>query len=116
MRFLRWTLILLQFAWLNVVMPGHTRGMVTMDGTRADGSESHCCQSDRSSEDHGKPSDEDRASCAVCFFAARMTVPDVVDLTPPPLGLVETVTVGVEQSVDDLPYLATYDGRAPPGV
>lgn len=39
MRWVHWSIILWQFAWLNVVLPGHTRGSITVPGSTS----SSCC-------------------------------------------------------------------------
>jgi hypothetical protein len=50
----------------------------------------------------------------VCAFAARLTLPTVIDLTPPALGLLERLTLAPPPQVESLRLMPVYDGRAPP--
>lgn len=61
--------------WLLVVfMPAHTRGRITLPGAdlgaTAQASDDCCAPKHKSTE--SKPSDRDRANCAVCFWAAGL--------------------------------------------
>src|SRR5687767_7541124 len=104
MRALGWSFILFQFVWLNVVLPGHTRGCVALPGSHpvtgaADVIGDSCCpsgpalrtdgQPDR--HDHGAPTDDARRRCALCYFAARVSSPPPVSFAHPPLGLCATL-------------------------
>src|SRR4051794_13144805 len=76
-RALRILLILTQALWLNVMLPGHTRGSITLSGSK----HSSCCASknnDSGSKDRA-PSQRDREHCAICYFAAGLVSPPVVD-------------------------------------
>ena len=75
--------------WLLVVfLPGHTRGAITMNPHEQQG-DSCCkpaakvasCCGEKSSD--GKPTQRDRAACAVCWWAAGLltTPPFVLDAT-----------------------------------
>ena len=85
-----WSIILFQFLWLNVVIPGHTRGMITVPGSFAncapEPSAEVCCPitagGDRDNEN--TPTPEQRRCCAVCYVAAGYTLPPIfqIDLTP----------------------------------
>src|SRR5215218_9673907 len=85
-------LLIFQALWLNVVVPGHTRGAVTLPGwdEAAKQPAAHACCAADSPAKHGRSSgpkhDSDRAAhCAVCFFAVRLSLPTTIDLTPAPL-------------------------------
>jgi hypothetical protein len=122
-------LLIFQSFWLAVVLPGHTRGVVTLPGYKAATCESasmpampDCCSSERAlPSDRGLPSDRksapdpDRAAhCAICFFAARLTMSPVVDLAPAPLRLVRVLPPVDSEYWISLNCLPTYLGRAPP--
>ncbi|WP_428938727.1 DUF2946 family protein [Fontivita pretiosa] len=115
-------LILFQTLWLNVILPGHTRGIVTLPGGSDDPASgrvacSGCCGgggSDSSPTD--KPTPRDRARCAICFFAARLTAPPVVDLRPPPLELTALVPIPRPVAFESLQLIPAYDSRAPPAL
>src|SRR3954471_16463047 len=104
-------LLLVEAMFFNVVIPGHARGMIELPGSAPGPA---CCAAK-----HGKPNqtpcDSKRAAhCAVCAFAARMTVPPVVDFVLPPSGFVETVTTRAIAPIDVTSYPLPYFGRAPP--
>lgn len=123
---LRWrpgilALILFQALWLNVIVPGHTRGIVTLPGfepasCEAEPSSHDCCAGSRRSEpsDDPQPGDGRAANCAICFFAARLTLPTTIDLTPAPLELLEIRDLPAGQTVVSLDAIPAYLGRGPP--
>lgn len=117
------TILLLAFQalWLNVILPGHTRGIVTMPGWKpaachAETAATSCCASpDEPFDDKpGTPDNERAANCAVCFFAARLTTPPGItfDLTPGTLLAVRPAPVF--EAVDAVARGTCYFGRAPP--
>ena len=126
MPLMRWrpghlALILFQAFWLNVVIPGHTRGAVALPGCDGgsciDSSVSaarpaSCCHTGESSRSKSFPSRSSR--CAICAFAARMTLPPVVDFAPPKLGLLAWASTEPAHEALSLAPAAAYDGRAPP--
>ena len=78
-------MILFQAFWLNVVVPGHTRGSVSMLGDccasvpAAHAAMSDCCA--MSDKPHPPPCRGH--SCAICSFAAHQSVPPAI-ICPPP--------------------------------
>lgn len=81
------TIFLGFMTWLLVAfLPGHTRGLITMNST-GDGDaccapvvkKIDCCATDDASATHAKkPSASDKANCAVCAWAAGLlTIPPV---------------------------------------
>jgi hypothetical protein len=110
-------LLIFQSLWLNVVLPGHTRGAVTLPGYEKPSATSvghGCCPtSDSDPSDSDKP-DGRAAHCAVCFFAARLSLPCAIDLTPAPLGLCGEAPNELAESIASLDAQFTYLGRAPP--
>ena len=115
-------LLLFQALWLNVIVPGHTRGVITLPGfepapRQAQASASHgCCSSPSPSDpsDDPQPGDGRAANCAICFFAARLTLPPAIDLTPAPLTLLEIRNFPRAQALISLDPIPTYLGRGPP--
>jgi hypothetical protein len=119
-------LLLFQAIWLNVIVPGHVRGMITVPGsqprptTPAPASSGGCCAGSHSpgssGGERGEPTKPPQRAvlCAICQFAARLTPPPVVDLTPPQLELLETLPAIDPAVVASIALLPTYDGRAPP--
>lgn len=106
-------LLLFQALWLNVVLPGHTRGIVQMPQP-SDASDSCCAGPKKAAEDDTSHERQERAAnCAVCFFAARMTVAAAIDLRPPPLELAGEVEVGTVHSHGRV-HISAYHSRGPP--
>ncbi len=110
-------LLIFQTFWLNVVIPGHTRGAVSLPGTTCESCRqpllSGCSTGTGRSSSH-TPVRDPASHCAICYFAARLTLPPVVDFTPPRLGLAEILDPPAPQIVDSLRVVLPFDGRAPP--
>jgi hypothetical protein len=114
-------LALFQAFWLNVLLPGHTRGQIVMPGTpAAQATASHsCCEADDGTSPTKKsdaPSKDRVSNCALCAFAAHMTVPPVLDLTFRPTDLLCLLPEPRTQSVTTLELVLAYLGRAPPAA
>lgn len=133
-------LLAFQAVWLGAIVPGHTRGVVALPGSgspAAGGGGSACCAPVEERSCHagggesrtagksgtggkGQPGTDDpaqRAShCAVCFFAVRMTLPPVVDLTAPPLELLDVLSPDVAPDFISLPPVLAYLARGPPAA
>jgi hypothetical protein len=120
----RIALIAFQAAWLNVVLPGHTRGIITVPGYRPAAAASCHEQTARSVGCCGAPQrpdgsgDDDRRErerhCAVCHFAAKLTPPPVIDATLAPLARLPLTADLPPQHVHVPPCLLPFDGRGPP--
>ena len=111
----RISLVVFQFVWLNMVVPGHTRGAVTLPGTRQQAS---CCvhRTDKSKDQNPAKPGNDPCHCAICSFSARLTVPETIDLTPPALELLAIAEPVKIESIHTFSIPAPFDGRAPPAV
>ena len=127
MRALRWSFILLQVVWLNVVLPGHTRGVITLPGTECADSHGIAAAQQQQSDAHAcchgaakptrndrSPTPRQRAACAVCFFAAHMApaAPVVCDLLP--LGLLEQLELPAQPAAVSIQRPLTCLERGPP--
>ncbi|HYE21377.1 MAG TPA: hypothetical protein VEA69_23220 [Tepidisphaeraceae bacterium] len=138
--------VLYQAFWLNAVVPGHTRGLITIGCASCDspvaqaGGEgagaschvakpkSRCCPRERAAaataaaaaekqrdkDSEKKPTSGDRARCAVCFFAAGLTVAPPIDPELERGGLVAVLDVPAPQSPVVEGHRVVYLGRAPP--
>ncbi|MCC6239030.1 MAG: hypothetical protein IT448_01840 [Phycisphaerales bacterium] len=128
-------LVLFLGVWLNAILPGHTRGAVTVPSrggeaahqkTAADSccastsvstTVSACCQPPPQSTKAGEECQTGRhskaARCALCFYANLMCpAVGVVVSPPPPAFLKRCAQVSfVEPAASTLFH---YDGRAPP--
>jgi len=126
---LRWCFILFQCVWLNAVLPGHTRGVVTLPGTGGDAraagagaaaaaGETHACCSGAAKttgKNNGTPARKPpTGSCAICFFAAHMATPPPAIDPPAPLGLREILPAHAPATARSFAYPFAYLGRGPP--
>jgi hypothetical protein len=111
-------LLVFQAVWLNVILPGHTRGVITVPGAETDARHTCCAapQAQHTPNDNPPPAKNRAGNCAVCFFAARLSLPTVVDLTPAPLGLAEVRPVPQPDTAVSVEFPAVYQGRAPPAA
>jgi hypothetical protein len=115
-------LLLFQAIFLNVVVPGHTRGVITLTGRSDAGAASMpapgCCRTEehktREDGSHKAPTPKDRAECAVCHIAARITTATTIDLRLTELGLLEVLPLPPPQLARSVEQIPTYLGRAPP--
>ena len=104
-------LLIYQALFLNVVLPGHTRGGVTLDGKH---SAATCCCCGTSSKIPATPSQRDKDNCAICQFMAGLTPAPVVSLTLPELGLLKLMPVPPPAIVVARQLIPTYFACGPP--
>jgi hypothetical protein len=113
--------VVFQFIWLNMVVPGHTRGIVMLPGYSSGGASCPECDANPACQTGAsiprQPAKNRSANCAICFFAARITPPPVVDLAPPPLTLLLYVrNAPLPEAATSAECILTCYGRAPPLV
>ncbi|HYO11029.1 MAG TPA: DUF2946 family protein [Tepidisphaeraceae bacterium] len=119
-------LLLFEALWLNVVLPGHTRGAVALAGGGCGATSiDSCCSPARSAagstaaggrSEAPDPSGDRASRCAVCAFAAKLTTPVDLDLRLPPLARVATLAVPAPPAVPTCDLHAAHYGRAPPAA
>src|SRR4051812_41102224 len=114
-RGIRIAVLIFYGVWFNAVVPGHTRGAVTLPDT---GRSIHSCcgeEASASKQTQNRNAPGKRAArCAVCFFAAHQVPAAGFDSVPRYLGQASIVPIPVYR-VPILPSaIASYDGRAPP--
>lgn len=118
---LRVLILLFEALWLNVIVPGHQRGMVPLPGESCEAMgmageapARACCEHRSNGQStpiqHGDPAQH----CAICNFAARLTIPPPIDFAPRPIALVERLRPIAPVFAVSLAFPATYNGRAPP--
>ena len=105
-------LVVFQSLWLTVILPGHTRGAITLPGYKADADK--CCKHETPKQE--APSKDRASHCAVCFFAARLSMPVAIDMAPQELARCGQHEAPVPEIVASLELQLTYLGRAPPTV
>ncbi|MGD0387565.1 MAG: DUF2946 family protein [Tepidisphaeraceae bacterium] len=111
-------LLVFEAAFLNVIVPGHTRGVITLSGksSAASVADLGCpfCSRPSGKDPKKTPDQKDQSECAICHIAALLTLPPVVDLAPPLLCLAFVIQAPAPMSA---PYtripLIRHD-RAPP--
>jgi hypothetical protein len=114
-------LVIFELVWLNVIIPGHTRGCVTMpcgcrEESSAPAAAQACplCAAAAEKGSHHSPTPSDREHCALCFFAAHLSIPPVLDLSAPRLGFLAYVGPERAKHLIAREVLAPFDGRGPP--
>jgi hypothetical protein len=101
--------------WLNVVIPGHTRGRFTI-GPASPSAPSSCCDSraSQSRDRNHTPTPDERSRCAICFFAAGLHLPNARIAAPTPGALITTLAPPTLNTPPSCNVSLPYDGRAPP--
>jgi len=110
------------FTWVCLVVPAHTRGAIGLDGSSARTDDGRsvslffsavrgCCQP----KTHNTPSRAPRgANCVICKTTA---IPGAVPGTiavPVPLECIAATVVSLPPQVENVDFLPTLQGRAPP--
>jgi hypothetical protein len=109
---LRIAILVFEALWLNVLVPGHQRGCVAVPGAQS----ATCPLCDCAAADQPKshaPVDRS-AACAICFFAAHLSVPPTIDLTLPPLQLLGLIEGQSARNLVARLVQIPFDGRGPP--
>lgn len=121
-RALRIAILLFQALWLNVIVPGHQRGVVRLPGEdcpecrEVATAQPACCEDEPREKHPAKPQRDPALHCAICYFAARLSPAPFVDLTPPPLRLTNWRPLTLCPIRTSRPCLATCDERGPPAL
>jgi hypothetical protein len=116
-RSFRIALLLFQVVWLNAIVPGHRRGIVLLSGESCpqcdanQTSEPACCVAKHKGHPQ-KPGDA--SQCAICSFAARVTLPPTIDFRLDLLEELDRLAPPVAEPHTAQCHLPTYLGRAPP--
>lgn len=104
--------------WLTFVVPGHTRGKITIPGADSISvslQQDSCCsvKSPPSSSDH-TPTQDERKRCAVCYaVACFMPAPPLVVYSTP-LALIELSHDRAAAQVSSVSFPAPFWPTAPP--
>jgi hypothetical protein len=116
MRAARWVFLVFQLVWLNAIMPGHTRGAIPLPGSSPSCEGGHSCCAGRSQAGKKAPTPDEKRRCAICYFAAGLSLPPVVLLDHVVLGLVALLPLPPPvRPVFQAPP-TPYDALAPPLV
>jgi hypothetical protein len=112
-------LLILWQAWcLNVFLPAHTRGAMTVPDVKhaAAGGHACCAHGEKPSNPSDKPTPDQRSRCAVCYFAAGLTTPAVVDYRLFEFGAVEMLEVPPPNVAVSSAYPLPYYACGPPAL
>ena len=107
-RWMRISAAFFWFFWAAVVVPGHTRGIITLDGKN---SQARCCHTQNSN--HSKPVPASK-NCAICFVAAKVgkqTLPPSAALQLPFAYRAEPIQATEAPSLE---LILSFHTRGPP--
>jgi len=119
-RGLRLAVLCFQFLWLNIVIPGHRRGIVQLPGSGPSCCESAaspaplrpCCQ--KASKQPTPTRSDPVSRCAICFFAAHLSTAPAIDFTHPPLRLIARTEPPAPARALPADFFPTYFACGPP--
>jgi hypothetical protein len=116
-------LIVQQFVWLNLIVPGHVRGRYTLvaDPAGHATARASCCSTEPAAPKHSRgesstPTPTDRSHCAVCYFAVGTCAAPPVLCAPAPLGLLTLLDAPSPETAPSVHFPPAYFGRAPPAA
>jgi hypothetical protein len=107
-----WPLILFQLVWLNVVLPGHTRGLVTV-GQPCE-SPARCCAQKSKVPGSKSPTPDQQKRCAICAFAAALSTPPVINISLELRDVARSVRISKPASIASPDLCRSHRERAPP--
>src|SRR5687767_5270002 len=95
-------------------VPSHTRGVVTLPGTKmqslSTNDSSSCCHSKESD----KPTREQRKRCAVCFVASALSTPTVYVMQMRPIECIGIASIRSDAQVLTHEFPAPFWPTGPP--
>ena len=107
--------VIFELVWLNVIIPGHTRGAVTMPCACEHSDTAEACPLCAAAKTaHHVPTSRDREHCALCFFAAHLSIPPVIDLSAPKLRFLNYVGAQSAKHLFARYVMLPFDGTGPP--
>jgi hypothetical protein len=114
----RIAVLLFQALWLNVILPGHRRGIVALPGSECESCRLACAPACHHSPGDSKDSVpvDPAAHCAICHFAAMLSLPPAIEVAPTTHRFLELRPAPIIERSASVPFPGTYDGRAPPAL
>lgn len=103
--------------FLNLIVPGHVRGSMTIDGQRS--SSNLCdlglaCGKPAPSTEHPAPSQKDRINCLICHIAGEYGSPGVIVVFEPALTTLDiAIRIRADACLSTL-TIRSYDACGPP--
>jgi hypothetical protein len=111
-------LLVFQTFFLNVVIPGHTRGVITLSGKNGVCSAADLgCPFCQHSDDHKKsPTSKDQSDCAICHLALRITTNPPIDFHLDDLGLLKLAAIPPRNAPIVATIVLLHFSRGPPVI
>ncbi|HEY0007837.1 MAG TPA: hypothetical protein VGB55_03850 [Tepidisphaeraceae bacterium] len=101
--------------FLNVVVPGHTRGAIAV--TNLQSAERMQAPANCGASQHDQsPTPQDQENCAVCFIAARYAAAPVSLTLPPKPALVSLLPLPPPEAAVTVALTLTYFACGPPDL
>lgn len=97
--------------WFLVVVPGHTRGQVSLLSKNAT---AHTCCATDNDESSREPSPDARRTCAVCYFTLGLAIPPVIAFDLDPAGEVAQLAILWSEQVRSSKKFDPFHSRGPP--
>jgi hypothetical protein len=121
-RVVRIAILLFEVVWFNIIVPGHTRGIVVVQsGATSTETCPLCaavacplCAQHAAPNSSKNPTPADRANCAICQFMAHLSLPPVYDFRPASLKLLELLPIPQPQTRESVALIDHAHCRGPP--
>jgi hypothetical protein len=100
--------------WFNLVVPGHTRGIVSLPATCEFKQSTSCCAAEKSQPSKNQPTPLQKKNCAVCYVAATYTAVAWFTIDLAPFGDVIALHRDVAAPVPTVEFPLTHYATGPP--
>jgi len=109
--------LIFQALWLNVIVPGHTRGIVQLPGSNHCSTVNSCplCANEHPAGSKDAPANRS-SNCAICFFAAHLNVPPTIDLSLTRLDFLHRLSAIIAEDRIARIVISPFDCRGPPAI
>lgn len=124
MRWMQWAILIWQVYWLNLYLPGHTRGSITVAGSccamETAAEESNlpaCCRLEKAAEkqkDSSSPTPRQKSNCAICKLVHGYSLPPLYCFDFRPTGFCLVAGISWSAQVSLLPFDFPFYPVGPP--
>lgn len=125
MRRMRWTILFWQVFWLNIYLPGHTRGSITVAGSCCamdaaatnDANLPACCRLEKAAEKQksgSAPTPRQKSNCAICKLVHGYSLPPLYCFDFRPSGFCRVAGITWSAQVSLLPFNFPFYPVGPP--
>jgi hypothetical protein len=111
-------LLIFQVVWFNVIVPGHTRGVVQLPHAEQSCPACCCCCEGAAKTGNQNPATPKNppGNCAICFFAAHLSIPPRIDFSLTRLDFLHRLDAIVKEDRVARIVIYPFDSRGPPAV